>query len=78
MIQVNVQTQTNKANTINVRVGTEAFPVICNDSLIFQAIAVTCLGLHYKSITGDTDTDIVSAGAFAGFIVILVGSFAGI
>lgn len=45
---------------------------------LFQAIAVTCLGLHYKSVTHNIDTDIVSAGAFAGFIVILIGGFAGI
>lgn len=68
--------QTNKANII-ISTHVNAVNISCNSSLVFQAIAVTCLGLHYKSITGDTDTDVVSAGTFAGFIVILIGSFAG-
>lgn len=45
--------------------------------VLFQAITVTCLGLHYKSITLDKDIDILSAGAFAGYLVILIGGFVG-
>ena len=41
------------------------------------ALTVVCLGLHYKSVTGNIDTDLVSAGAFAGYLVILIGGFAG-
>ncbi|KAH1025753.1 uncharacterized protein LOC109544594 [Dendroctonus ponderosae] len=39
-------------------------------------IAVICLGLHYKSQTTDWNIDTLSAVAFGGFIIILVGGFA--
>ncbi|XP_018335260.1 uncharacterized protein LOC108744138 [Agrilus planipennis] len=41
------------------------------------ALAVVCLGLHYKSISNDLHTDLVSATAFGGYIIILLGGFAG-
>lgn len=41
------------------------------------ALAIVCLGLHYKSVTGNVETDIVSAAAFGGFVVILLGGFVG-
>lgn len=40
-------------------------------------VAVVCIGLHYKSQTGDWNIDTLSAVAFGGFIIILVGGFAG-
>ncbi|XP_060521224.1 protein snakeskin-like [Cylas formicarius] len=40
-------------------------------------IAVICVGLHYKSQTGDLNVDMLSVVAFGGFIIILVGGFAG-
>ncbi|CAH1183058.1 unnamed protein product [Ceutorhynchus assimilis] len=40
-------------------------------------VAVVCVGLHYKSQTGDWNVDTLSAVAFGGFIIILVGGFAG-
>lgn len=42
-----------------------------------QAICLGCLGLHYKSASGDFTTDLVSAAAFAGFLIILAGGYAG-
>ncbi|KAF5302513.1 hypothetical protein FQR65_LT00885 [Abscondita terminalis] len=44
---------------------------------LWSALTVACVGLHYKSITGLKDTDFISAGAFCGFLVILIGLFAG-
>ncbi|CAG9864217.1 unnamed protein product [Phyllotreta striolata] len=41
------------------------------------AIAVTCIGLHYKSRTNDIDTDTLSSATFGGYVIILVGGFAG-
>ena len=41
------------------------------------ALTVICLGLHYKSITSNIETDIVSATAFGGYLIILIGGFAG-
>ncbi|KAF2899279.1 hypothetical protein ILUMI_06897 [Ignelater luminosus] len=41
------------------------------------ALTVACIALHYHSITGDHNTDFITAGAFCGFLVILVGGFAG-
>ncbi|XP_066259679.1 uncharacterized protein [Euwallacea similis] len=40
-------------------------------------IAVICIGLHYKCQTGDWNIDTLSAVAFGGFIIILIGGFAG-
>ncbi|XP_023025629.1 protein snakeskin [Leptinotarsa decemlineata] len=41
------------------------------------ALAVCCFGLHYKSHSHDLDTDLLSAAAFGGYVIILVGEFAG-
>ncbi|XP_044252474.1 uncharacterized protein LOC123003643 [Tribolium madens] len=42
------------------------------------AIAVTCIGLHYKSeVPHDFNTNTLSVAAFGGFVIILVGGFAG-
>ncbi|XP_066159024.1 uncharacterized protein [Euwallacea fornicatus] len=40
-------------------------------------IAVVCIGLHYKCETKDWNIDTLSAVAFGGFIIILIGGFAG-
>lgn len=40
-------------------------------------LTVICIGLHYKSMTRDDNTDFITAAAFGGFLVILVGGFAG-
>ncbi|KAL1497655.1 hypothetical protein ABEB36_008577 [Hypothenemus hampei] len=39
-------------------------------------IALVCIGLHHKTQTGDWNVDTLSAIAFGGFIIILVGGFA--
>jgi hypothetical protein len=41
------------------------------------ALAVTCMGLLYKSPSNDWETDMLSTVAFGGYIIILVGGFAG-
>jgi len=41
------------------------------------ALAVSCIGLHSKSVTGDFNIDTLSVAAFGGFVIILVGGFAG-
>lgn len=41
------------------------------------AVAIACIGLHYKSRTNDLDTDTLSAVAFGGYVIILIGGFAG-
>ncbi|XP_050308838.1 uncharacterized protein LOC126745152 [Anthonomus grandis grandis] len=41
------------------------------------ALAVTCLGLHSKAAVGDWNIDTFSAVTFGGFIIILIGGFAG-
>lgn len=46
-------------------------------TFFFQAIAVCCIGLHYKSITNNFNADSLSVTAFGGYIIILVGGFAG-
>lgn len=43
----------------------------------FQLITVICIGLHWKSPGGDLTTTFVTAGTFGGFLIILVGAFAG-
>ncbi|XP_018563589.1 protein snakeskin-like [Anoplophora glabripennis] len=40
-------------------------------------IAVCCIGLHYKSRTNDFNADSLSVTAFGGYIIILIGGFAG-
>ncbi|KAJ8957318.1 hypothetical protein NQ314_006566 [Rhamnusium bicolor] len=42
-----------------------------------SAISICCIGLHYKSRTNDFDADTISAAAFGGFVIILIGGFAG-
>ncbi|CAG9817897.1 unnamed protein product [Phaedon cochleariae] len=44
---------------------------------MMQVLAIVCLGLHYKSVTNDLNTDIISAAAFGGYIIILIGGFSG-
>jgi len=41
------------------------------------ALTVACIGLHYNSMTTHKDTELVTSGAFCGFLVILIGGFAG-
>ncbi|VEN45807.1 unnamed protein product [Callosobruchus maculatus] len=41
------------------------------------AIAIVCIGLHYKSKTNDFNADTLSAAAFGGYVIILIGGFAG-
>ena len=42
------------------------------------AIAIVCTGLLYKNgMTGNNETDLVSAGTFVGFVIILIGGFSG-
>ncbi|XP_063916058.1 uncharacterized protein LOC135132062 [Zophobas morio] len=42
------------------------------------AIAVACIGLHSKSeISNDFNTNTLSVAAFGGYVIILVGVFAG-
>lgn len=47
--------------------------------LLFQALTLTCLGLHYNSMAehGDQHTVMLINGTFVGFSIILVGLFAG-
>lgn len=40
-------------------------------------LAVACIGLHHKSSTGDWNIDTLSAATFGGFVIILIGGFAG-
>ncbi|KAJ8949100.1 hypothetical protein NQ318_017005 [Aromia moschata] len=42
------------------------------------AIAIACIALHYKTRTNDFDTDTLSATAFGGYIIILVGEIGGL
>jgi len=41
------------------------------------ALTIVCVGLHFKSISGDNVTDFISSGAFCGFAVILIGGLVG-
>lgn len=52
-------------------------PTLFFQNNLFQAIAVTCMGLHYKTPTNDFDTDTLSCTSFGGYIIILIGSIAG-
>lgn len=42
-----------------------------------QLVAIACIGLHHKSATGDWNVDTLSAATFGGFVIILIGGFAG-
>ncbi|KAJ8949101.1 hypothetical protein NQ318_017006 [Aromia moschata] len=42
-----------------------------------MAIALCCIGLHYKSRTNDFNADTISATAYGGYVIILIGGFAG-
>ncbi|XP_018563579.1 uncharacterized protein LOC108905263 [Anoplophora glabripennis] len=42
------------------------------------AIAIACIGLHYKTRTNDFDTDTLSCTSFGGYIIILIGTIAGV
>ncbi|KAJ8912186.1 hypothetical protein NQ315_003790 [Exocentrus adspersus] len=42
------------------------------------AIAVACMGLHYRTRTNDFDTDTLSCTSYGGYIIILVGTIGGI
>lgn len=46
--------------------------------LIFQALTISCVVLHYKSL-GENDemTILLVAGTFVGYSIILIGLFAG-
>ncbi|KAF7262734.1 hypothetical protein GWI33_004171 [Rhynchophorus ferrugineus] len=41
------------------------------------ALAVACLGLHHKVVSGDWNVDTLSAATFGGYIIILLGGAAG-
>ncbi|KAJ8980363.1 hypothetical protein NQ317_019004 [Molorchus minor] len=42
------------------------------------AIAIACIGLHFKTRTNEFDADTLSAAAFGGYIIILVGAIGGL
>ncbi|KAG5875678.1 hypothetical protein JTB14_019454 [Gonioctena quinquepunctata] len=41
------------------------------------ALALCCFGLHYKTQTNNLETDLVSTTSFGGYVIILIGGFAG-
>ncbi|XP_046820527.1 uncharacterized protein LOC124948233 [Vespa velutina] len=45
---------------------------------LFELILVCILiGLHYHSFVGNQDTEMITMGTFGGYLIILVGLFAG-
>ncbi|XP_035725640.1 uncharacterized protein LOC118443184 [Vespa mandarinia] len=45
---------------------------------LFELILVCILiGLHYHSFKGDSDIEMITMGTFGGYLIILVGLFAG-
>lgn len=53
-------------------------PVKIHVSFLFQGFSIACMALHYYSFDDrDILTSFLATGTFSGYIVVIVGVFAG-